>query len=158
MTIPAHATPTLVTYPPTVQGVTDALDQLGDHPDRIAKELAARNIRGRIGDSSNCPIARYVHRVIPQAIHVTAGSVIEVYTWDQMAGMADELPFPVRSPAVHVQLFHLEPSTHEVSRVRPGPVALFIADFDHGAYPDLVDERWAQPVQLPEPVFCWQPT
>ena len=98
------------TYPATVEGIAAALAALGDTPDRVAETLLRAGHSGTPGSCDTCPIAHYLHAVVPGL------------TW--VAVSEDEVEVTAASGRLFVDM-------------PPGPAA-FITAFDTGgAYDQL---------------------
>jgi len=97
-------------YPPTGEGATAALMLLGTTAEQVAHTLACRDCLGEPGESCNCPIAVYLHRMLRPTCEVAVGETTVI-------------------------VFAPDGAIHEVDL--PGPVRRFVAAFDLGAYPFL---------------------
>jgi hypothetical protein len=103
---------TVSTYPATVEGITAALEALGDTPDLVASNLLKGGFRGEVGECSRCPVALYLQAQFPGwLVYVGTDHLLATEVAD-----ADSL--------VSVDL--------------PGAVVEFVDSFDrHGRYADL---------------------
>lgn len=103
-------------YAPTHAGLRAALAALGDTPRAVEATLTAGGHRGVPGDCENCPIARYLHAVIPAAYDLHLDEA-EVVVWPAEPGDGRDV-VPVIEPL-------------------PLSVRIFVAGFDHGGYAHL---------------------
>lgn len=89
-----------------------ALKELGTGKNKIAESLKAKKIRGKMGNSDECPIAIFVKKLFPKSTDITVDSdSIEV-------GFENpEFDFSVKCPSA---------------------VGKFIDEFDGEKFPDLV--------------------
>lgn len=89
-----------------------ALKELGTGKNKIAESLKVKKIRGKMGDSDECPMAVFVKKLFPKAtgIQVDAASI--------------DVSF--------------EKEDFNFSVVTPKLIGQFIDDFDSEKYPDLV--------------------
>lgn len=112
----AHITAALARYPLTADGLTAALDALGDSANRVADTLHRMGHRGNPGCDTSCPVANYLAEFWPRAMV----SVIQ----DHGLGLVAEIWDGSADPVVSVPV--------------PSPVADFIERFDKRThYTDL---------------------
>jgi hypothetical protein len=123
MTAPPLTTNTR-TYPATREGVAEALDALGHSPDLVAARLFHAGYLGAPGESTDCPVAVYLHAVITPRWPVSTGhGTATVY----VNGARLDVPLP-------------------------GPVRAFIGAFDLGAYPFLHPDGYVDPEAPADPL------
>jgi hypothetical protein len=104
-------------YPFTDEGLTEAVDALGDEADLIADALRALGIRGDRALCDTCPVAAYVQHLYPEAtVHVDR-SYIRV---------------GLRTTVVEGGQVVQDEAQAEIET--PWPVVDFIAAFDAGYY------------------------
>lgn len=116
------------TYSLSEEGVTAALADLdkGGSED-VAIRLAELGILGIQGDDCACPVANYLARALPNVETVTVARG-EVYARGTVYEDLDGFPQPL-DVLLHAEL--------------PDSVDAFVADFDAGVYPDLIQEAAA---------------
>lgn len=91
-------------------GFDEALANLGGTAEEIAKSLVLLNIKGRIGNEYNCPIARYIKKVCKP----WSGATVE---W-----------WGVNNNDYQILDYHFKK-----------PVQDFIAMFDNKKFPELIE-------------------
>jgi hypothetical protein len=114
---------TAATYPATPDGLTAALNALGDTAAEVADTLARAGFSGRRGDEVSCPIARYLRTAIHGAI-------------DAYVGVAD----PQHDNRQRAGIWLLDGTGWFDVPMPPGSAA-FIDAFDEGAYVELATDR-----------------
>jgi hypothetical protein len=101
------------------QRLTDALNALGDTAEKVGQTLYNGGWHGQLQDSSDCPVARYLTAVLPDASDVAVGSKqARVHTADCREVKVDLTPV----------------------------LAGFVFTFDVGLFPELVVEDATAPV------------
>lgn len=113
----------LPSFPLTPEGVQEALADLdkGGSED-VAARLAELGITGRQDSGCACPLANYLHIVIPalESVTVESGSA---YVYGITYAL-DDPAFPIVLGPLHITL--------------PESVSAFVEDFDQGCFPELV--------------------
>lgn len=100
---------------------------LGDGPDQVAESLQASGVRGVPKDNRTCAVALYVSALLGSEPRVRAVSVGHCSMALTIVTAADHRP----AGRLQVQL--------------PKPVRQFVAAFDDGRYPQVVDEKAPDP-------------
>ena len=93
--------------------VNKLLNMLGDSPEKVADTLRKKNIKGRIGSRSSCPIANYLHRYHPGRVSVS----------QLMARFYEKSGGTERQMQIYL----------------PDQLRDFVGRFDAGEYPDLIE-------------------
>lgn len=108
------------TYPLTVDGVGYAIAAIPSASEDIAEWLTGLGIRGQLDNACACPIARYLHKALPDAGYVQVDGT-DVFI---RGTRIDDLGFA---------------EGYEGHPDLPHPVTCFIEDFDSRIYPELIE-------------------
>ena len=100
-------------YPFTEEGVTAALDALGDMSEQVAESLKQRGIHGTRGQCATCPLANYLRSLFPDA---------EVYV--------DRESIRLRRDVQCIEDGRVDLDEEAVEVETPDPCADFIGDYD----------------------------
>lgn len=97
---------------PRVTRVREALADLGDTPESVAKTLGALGIRGERGDGCGCPVALYLRDHVLQGAGVAVSVGPIAASWKPIGGgsSGDFLRVPLPSAVV---VFVLQFDTHQ---------------------------------------------
>ncbi len=110
--------------PTTITALTTALAGLGRTSDEVANTLDDHRVTGLRNNGGGCPITRWVKRQVPHVAHLFTCLAHHGQPWLWING----------------EVLEGCPDGHTNIRVPlPAAVVDFIADFDRGVYPWLIE-------------------